>query len=124
MITFLIAFALICIAFYRPYYDKLYNIIDDKMYPQFIYLAAMFVILLITYLALPKEGFFFEVTPHRVLGRNLPRESIFDGKPITFAFDSIGSGMCGKDGCNSYGMIKGCPNARTYGNGSADDTIL
>lgn len=124
MITFLIIFALICIAFYKPYYGNLDNLLDNKTYTQFIYLGTMFVTLLIIHLALPKEGFFFEVTPHRILGRNLPRDSIFDGKPITFEFDAIGSGMCGKDGCNSYGMIKGCPNARTYGTSSTDDSIL
>lgn len=125
MITFLILFALICIAFYKPYYEMIDSKVDNKMYPQFIYLGIMFVLLLIVHFAIPpKEGFFFEVTPHRTLGRNMPRQSIFDGKPITFSFDSIGSGMCGDSGCNSYGMIKGCPDARVYGGESTDDNIL
>ncbi len=124
MIAFLITIALICLAFYKPFYEKLDGLIDNKMYQQFIYLGALILISLIVKFASPKEGFFFEVTPNRTLGRNLPRSTIFDGKPITFSFDSIGSGMCGKDGCNSYGMIKGCPNARTYGGPSTDDSIL
>jgi len=72
-----------------------------------------------------REGFFFEVTPNPILGREFPREAIYkDERGVTFSFDSVGSGMCSDDGCNSYGIIKGCPGARSYGRGNTDDSIL
>jgi hypothetical protein len=124
LIRFLITLSLIVVAFYKPLYAKLDGALDNKTYTQFVYLGVLAVVLLVSCLVLPQENFFFEVTPHRILGRNLPRQAIFDGKPITFSFNSVGSGMCTDNGCNSYGMIKGCPNARGYGIGSTDDSIL
>ena len=80
---------------------------------------------LVYYFMGSREGFFFEVPEKRTLGRNFPREAIYDDeRGVTFSFDSVGSGMCSDDGCNSYGIIKGCPGARSYGRGNTDDSIL
>lgn len=87
-------------------------------------LVALFTLCYVINYLFTKEGFFFEVTPKRILGRNMPREAIYNGKPISFQFDSVGSGMCSQESCNSYGMIKGCPNDRYYGTENTDDSIL
>jgi hypothetical protein len=69
-----------------------------------------------------RENFFFVPTPRddRVLGRNEPREAVFDSnKGVTFDFSTVGSGMCNEHGCNDYGLIKGCPGKNhLYGDGS------
>jgi len=71
-----------------------------------------------------KENFIFEVTPNRILGRNLPRDAIYaSDKSINFEFDRVGSGMCSEGECRTYGLIKGCPDGRSttsYGEGSTD----
>ena len=87
-------------------------------------LVALFTLCYIINYLFTKEGFFFEVPEKRILGRNIPREAIYNGKPISFQFDSVGSGMCSEESCNNYGMIKGCPNGRFYGTGNTDDNIL
>ena len=92
-------------------------------------LVAVFTMFYFINYLITKEGFFFVVSDpeDRILGRNtnrIPRDSIYDGKPISFKFDSVGSGMCSQESCNNYGMIKGCPNGRFYGTGNTDDTIL
>ena len=80
---------------------------------------------LIYYFMGSREGFFFEVTPDPILGRNFPREAIYtDERGVTFSFDSVGSGRCSDEGCNSYGIIKGCPGARTYGRGNTTDSVI
>ena len=86
--------------------------------------AAIFTFLYVLNYFFTKEGFFFVAPQNRILGRNMPREAIYNGKPITFKFDSVGSGMCSEESCNSYGMIKGCPNDRYYGTENTDDSIL
>jgi hypothetical protein len=71
------------------------------------------------------ENFFFQVSEKRTLGRNMPRDAVYtDDKGVSFEFDRIGSGMCSDGGCNSYGMIKGCPNGNMRGRGNTDDSVL
>ena len=71
-----------------------------------------------------QEDFIFEVTPNRILGRNLPRDAVYDSnKSVNFEFDRVGSGMCSNGECRSYGLIKGCPDGRSttsYGEGTTD----
>ena len=87
-------------------------------------LVALFTLCYVINYLFTKEGFFFEAPQNPILGRNMPRQAIYDGKPISFQFDSVGSGMCSEESCNNYGMIKGCPNGRFYGTENTDDNIL
>lgn len=92
---------------------------------QLIYTVLILVAFSIIYYFIgSREGFFFTVPEKRTLGRNFPREAAYDDeRQVTFSFDSVGSGMCSDDGCNSYGIIKGCPGARSYGRGNTDDSV-
>lgn len=71
-----------------------------------------------------RENFFFipSSQEEHVLGRNKPRDAVFDSdKAVTFDFSSVGSGMCDQ-GCNDYGLIKGCPGRHhAYGQGSVNN---
>lgn len=87
-------------------------------------LVALFTLFYLINYLFTKEGFFFVAPQNPILGRNIPREAIYNGKPISFQFDSVGSGMCSEESCNNYGMIKGCPNGRYYGTENTDDNIL
>lgn len=66
-----------------------------------------------------KEDFFFTVSKC-----NPKCSGAYFGKPATFQFSEIKQeGVpCEGDNCPSYGMIKGCKSARTYGGGYAPYT--
>lgn len=99
----------------------------DKTTVQFYFtgiFAILFTLFYFVNYVITKEGFFFVAPQNPILGRNMPREAIYDGKPISFQFDSVGSGMCSEESCNNYGMIKGCPNGRYYGTENTDDNVL
>jgi hypothetical protein len=99
----------------------------EKFKVQMIFTGAvvgLFTVFYVINYLVTKEGFFFVAPQNPILGRNMPRKAIYNGKPITFDFDSVGSGMCTEESCNNYGMIKGCPNGRFYGTENTDDNIL
>lgn len=66
-----------------------------------------------------KEDFFFTVSKC-----NPKCSGAYFGKPATFQFSEIKQeGLpCTGDDCPSYGMIKGCKSARTFGGGYAPYT--
>lgn len=84
-------------------------------------LSVMFIIAVIYFLSPTnaddvKENFFFTVSKC-----NPKCSGAYIGKPATFQFDQIKQDgvSCANDSCPSYGMIRGCPMARTYGDGYA-----
>lgn len=129
LLIYLLTCAIIVIASNQSIFYKVSDIFKEreKSTIQLGFTAALVAVFTLCYLInylITKEGFFFTVPEKRILGRNIPREAIYNGKPITFKFDSVGSGMCSEESCNSYGMIKGCPNDRYYGTENTDDSML
>jgi hypothetical protein len=132
LLIYLLTLAIIVVGSNQSIFYKVSDIFKerDKSTIQLgftVALVALFTMFYFINYLITKEGFFFEVSDPRILGRNMkriPRDAIYDGKPISFEFDSVGSGMCSEAGCNNYGMIKGCPNGRSYGTGNTDDNVL
>lgn len=74
-----------------------------------------------------KEGFFMDFSniDNRVLGRNLPRDAIYqDDRGVHFEFDRVGSGACKDGACHAYGIIKGCPGSKLFGVGGVTDATI
>jgi hypothetical protein len=131
LLIYLLTLAIIVVGSNQSIFYKVSDIFKerDKSTIQLgftVALVGLFTMFYFINYLITKEGFFFQVSDpkYRILGRNMKRDAIYDGKPISFEFDSVGSGMCSEAGCNNYGMIKGCPNGRFYGTGNTDDTIL
>jgi hypothetical protein len=129
--NYLIALFFIIIASLNVLFEKFSKmdlVVSQRFSPtinQLVYTSIIVVLFTIFYMLLAtKEGFFFTAPQNPILGRNMARDAAFDtDRQLTFSFDSVGSGMCSDDGCNSYGMIKGCPNAKSYGRGNTDDSV-
>ena len=128
LVFYLIAMALIIISSNNSVYFKVSEMFPDykKSNIQLGYtgtLVVLFTLLYILNYVFTNEGFFFTVPERRILGRNIPRKALYDGKAVSFEFDSVGSGMCGEEGCHNYGMIKGCPGTRLYGSENIGDDV-
>ena len=118
LLIYLITLAIIVVASNQSIFYKVSEIFKDREKATIqigftVCLGLVFTLCYVLNGIFMKEGFFFVAPQNPILGRNIPRKAIYDGKPITFEFDSVGSGM-----------IKGCPNGRYYGTENTDDSIL